>query len=886
MNLRGSARCRALSAIKGISLAFLVMAVSSVSTVARDDTGPVPHILSAVPVISGFGKAARGSPFYELPVQPSADQITAARQALGQHEIVYSVGGTIDQLTSLLDIEPPPPGANQTTGSALPGGLPSPCSQLPTLGNAPPAIEYPEASRSQLGVIAARHSMRGSLHVYYGFTSSKEPHAAAVLRRRLMKWAVGEIQNDGEPQGDVPNYGAWTEISLATHEDIDPNNNALHIIIGAYRLNDIKSGVDGNDWYMVTSRPQSDPASGWQTEERLTRVGQAWPQVQPLFDYGPTGTITTMTTGFSVGASLTAGLSPGIGLSATYSESWTQPSVVTDDETSFPDRYAQWHEHFSHDTPTSQHSFFSHSAAIFQLPEYLPTSYLNLEQCAIFTHGSHWYRMEIAANPILAAPVCAVPPGELQIPPGNTCPAGGCVPLVAGIPSGGEGLSWALTNVPNFLTVSQITGSGPAALQVDALPNTTLGSMAFLNLTTSPLAGAPEVEEGPLIIPVSVTTTPTLGKVLIAGGYDASGNYLSTAETYDPSTEEFTATNNTMSAARFQPSSALLYNGQVLVAGGSSSPNAAVASADIFDPGTGYFAPTGAMEYPRTGEPGVLLQSGNVLIDGNVLVDGAQVSELYNPSLGTFSATFNGIGGGAGEDFPGLVGHQQTTLPSGRVLISGGINVGENLFQGAGELFFPSQEEFGGVIPMIQYRAYHTATLLYDGTVLITGGLTSVDGGLPPSGSTNTAEIYDPETFSFTPTGNMNYARRNHTATLLPNGKVLITGGISNAASNDVLNTAEIYDPQTGTFSVTTDEFGFQSNMNSPRQGHTATLLNNGQVLLAGGSSNDSGASALNTAEYYNPSSGYFVNTGTLLQTYMTSARYGHVAAALPVNSP
>ena len=374
--------------------------------------------------------------------------------------------------------------------------------------------------------------------------------------------------------------------------------------------------------------------------------------------------------------------------------------------------------------------------------------------------------------------------------------------------------------------------------------------------------------------------------MLIAGGYDASGNYLNTAETYDPSTEEFTATNNTMSAARFQPSSALLYNGQVLVAGGSSGPNAAVSSADIFDPGTGYFAPTGAMEYPRTGEPGVLLQSGNVLIDGNVLVDGEQVSELYNPSLGTFSATFNGIGSGAGGDFPGLVGHQQTTLPSGRVLISGGINVGDNLFQGAGELFFPSQEEFAGAIPMRQYRAYHTATLLYDGTVLITGGLTSVDGGLPPSGSTNTAEIYDPETFSFTPTGNMNYARRNHTATLLPNGKVLITGGISNAASNDVQNTAEIYDPQTGTFSVTTDEFGFQSNMNSPRQGHTATLLNNGQVLLAGGSSNDSGTSALNTAEYYNPSSGYFVNTGTLFQTYMTSARYGHVAAALPVNSP
>ena len=126
-------------------------------------------------------------------------------------------------------------------------------------------------------------------------------------------------------------------------------------------------------------------------------------------------------------------------------------------------------------------------------------------------------------------------------------------------------------------------------------------------------------------------------------------------------------------------------------------------------------------------------------------------------------------------------------------------------------------------------RYRHTATLLPDGTVLVAGG-----GGF----SQNTSEIYDPQTKLWTDASNMNHTRSGHTATLLPNGTVLVAGG------NDQ-NTSEIYDPQT---KLWVDA----SNMNHTRYRHTATLLPNGTVLVAGG-----GGNGQNTSEIYNPTVSY-----------------------------
>ncbi|MEO8036712.1 MAG: kelch repeat-containing protein, partial [Acidobacteriota bacterium] len=165
---------------------------------------------------------------------------------------------------------------------------------------------------------------------------------------------------------------------------------------------------------------------------------------------------------------------------------------------------------------------------------------------------------------------------------------------------------------------------------------------------------------------------------------------------------------------------------------------------------------------------------------------------------------------------------------------------------------------FSATGTMTTARVNHTATLLPNGKVLIAGG------GSGAGASLNTAELYDPATGTFALTGTMTGQRSFHTATLLLNGKVLIAGGYD-GADPARLNTAELYDPVTGTFAATTGI------MNSTRQLHTATLLQSGKVLIAGGMT--AGLASLNTADVYDPVANTFTATAT-----MSSARNAHTA--------
>ncbi|CAF1306795.1 unnamed protein product, partial [Adineta steineri] len=124
-----------------------------------------------------------------------------------------------------------------------------------------------------------------------------------------------------------------------------------------------------------------------------------------------------------------------------------------------------------------------------------------------------------------------------------------------------------------------------------------------------------------------------------------------------------------------------------------------------------------------------------------------------------------------------------------------------------------------------------TASILTNGKILVTGGTGN-------SSALNSTEVYDPLTSAWTITSNMNNARDWHTASVLSNGRVLVAGG----GNGNVLNSAELYDPLANTWTTT-------SNMTNARSQHTASVLSNGKVLATGGYNGNTGF--LNSAELY-----------------------------------
>ncbi|CAF2984215.1 unnamed protein product [Rotaria sp. Silwood2] len=202
--------------------------------------------------------------------------------------------------------------------------------------------------------------------------------------------------------------------------------------------------------------------------------------------------------------------------------------------------------------------------------------------------------------------------------------------------------------------------------------------------------------------------------------------------------------------------------------------------------------------------------------------------------------------------------HTASVLANGKVLIAGGVayNANYNLMANSAELYDPVTRSWTTTGNIIMARYWHTASILSNGKILITGGVICCEGSNMPL---NTAEIYDPSTGSWTMTSNMTIARYWHTASILANGKVLVVGGVSYSGNNSVLlNSAELYDPSTGSWTMT-------NNMTFQRSSHTAAILSNGKVLVAGGyATNDNNDNLSNTTELYDPLTGLWELTGNI----------------------
>ena len=192
-------------------------------------------------------------------------------------------------------------------------------------------------------------------------------------------------------------------------------------------------------------------------------------------------------------------------------------------------------------------------------------------------------------------------------------------------------------------------------------------------------------------------------------------------------------------------------------------------------------------------------------------------------------------------------GHTATLLPDSRVLVTAGFN-GSALLASA-EIYDPATGTWSVTGSLGGFaRSSHTATLLSDGRVLVAGGENGdyIHFYLP------FAEIYDPATGTWSVTGSMIKGRQGHRATLLADSSVLVTGGFGEAGG---LASAEIYDPATGTWSLT-------GSMSTDREEHTATLLSDGRVLVAGSFRPFSGALA--SAEIYDPVTGTWSLTASM----------------------
>jgi len=327
------------------------------------------------------------------------------------------------------------------------------------------------------------------------------------------------------------------------------------------------------------------------------------------------------------------------------------------------------------------------------------------------------------------------------------------------------------------------------------------------------------------------------GKVLVAGG--SGYPPLRSCEIFDPATGQWTYKANLLGWGRYSHTATLLNNGWVLVAGGIDSWNSPIYIAEIYKPETGGFVRTGDMKVSRAGHKAELLDDGRVLVAGGA--GNYNSCEIFDPASGTWALT--------GSQHSNRAQFAVTLLSNGKVLTAGGVNWSVSPYYSKScEIFTPNANPANGTWAntgdLNVARYMFPVALMPDGIVLAAGG-SNMTGWL------NTAEYFDPLENSgegaWISTGSLTQARMRHTATCLKNGRVLVAGGQGQATTGEAipLTSAELFNPASESWDAAPP-------LTTARMDHTATLLADGKVLVAGG--DDGNGIPLQSAEIYNPS--------------------------------
>jgi len=372
------------------------------------------------------------------------------------------------------------------------------------------------------------------------------------------------------------------------------------------------------------------------------------------------------------------------------------------------------------------------------------------------------------------------------------------------------------------------SASVSAALSANVLASPSAVASATSIASASPRPNGVFSTTGSMITPRSGSSTSTLladGRVLATGGSDVP-DAISAAEIYDPATGQWTKTGSMVKGHSYHTAT-LLKDGRVLIVGGCDTNT----TAEMYDPATGKFSPLGkvALDYPCD-STATLLNDGRVLIAGGYGRDvdpASKLADLFDPATGKFTRT--------GSLHTARSHAQAVLLPDGRVLVIGGqqgvsaAGRSDEVDLASSEIYDPATGKFSDAAKMETPRTDFSATLLTSGKVLVAGG-----GDVNVAGfGLGSAELYDPTTDKFSPTGSMTHSRINPTesgewtslsTSPLADGRVLFVGGTGGAET-----TAEIYDPATGKFSATTSPSKDQIPYGLP-----AVTLKDGRVLMPG----------------------------------------------------